>query len=82
MGGVQFITDLLSINAMLVQQTVDRLHQLRLPGTAKAFLEQNRKLDYAELSFEERFSLLVEQEWLRRQNRYLKKEVSVAAHNI
>lgn len=67
---------------MLVQQTVDRLHQLRLPGMAEAFLEQTRKLDYAELSFEERFSLLVEQEWLRRQNRYLSRLLKQARFRL
>lgn len=56
---------------MLTHKTVDRLHQMRLWGMAEAFVAQLQKPDYQELSFEERFGLLVDQEWTHRQNRRL-----------
>lgn len=56
---------------MLTQRTVDRLHQMRLLGMSEAFVAQLQKPDYQELSFEERFGLLVDQEWTHRQNRRL-----------
>ena len=56
---------------MLAQQTIERLHQLRLTGMAQAFDAQLHDTGYHALSFEERFGLLVEQEWLHRQNKRL-----------
>ncbi len=56
---------------MLTQQTIDRLHQMRLSGMAEAFLVQLQNPDYQGLSFEERFGLLVDHEWTYRQNRRL-----------
>ena len=56
---------------MLAQQTIERLHQLRLTGMAQAFGAQLHDTSYHNLSFEERFGLLVEQEWLYRQNKRL-----------
>lgn len=56
---------------MLTQRTVDQLHQMRLVGMAEAFLRQTQRPDLHDLTFEERFGLLVEQEWTYRQNRRL-----------
>ncbi|MDR7462970.1 MAG: IS21-like element helper ATPase IstB [Armatimonadota bacterium] len=61
---------------MLTQKTLDRLHQMRLWGMAEAFAAQLQKPDYQRLSFEERFGLLVDQEWASRQNRRLARLLS------
>jgi hypothetical protein len=59
---------------MLNQPTVNKLEALRLHGMAEAFRAQAdpaQRDGLAPLSFEERFALLVDQEWTWRQNRAL-----------
>lgn len=56
---------------MLNQQTIDRLHQMRLTGIAEAFTNQMQKNDFHDYTFEERLGLLVEYEWTLRQNKRL-----------
>jgi len=56
---------------VLAQQTIERLLSLRLTGMAEAFSAQLQDTGYHDLSFEDRFGLLVEQEWLHRQNKRL-----------
>jgi len=56
---------------MLTQQTLDKLHQMRLKGMAGAYTAQAQQPDLQSLSFDERFGLLVDQEWTHRQNRRL-----------
>lgn len=58
---------------MLVNQTVESLHRMRLTGMAEAFLAQSQDPSYRELSFEERFGLLVDQESTYREDRRLKR---------
>ena len=54
---------------MLRQPTLDLLHELRLSGMAQAFEEQTAMPDIAELSFEDRLSLLLEREKTEREQR-------------
>lgn len=56
---------------MLNHQTMDKLLALRLEGMAQALEEQRRQPDISQLDFEERFALLVERQWLWRENRAL-----------
>lgn len=63
---------------MLHQQTIEKLHQLRLPGMAQALEEQSRQPDIASLSFEERLGMLVDAECLRRENRALARRLKNA----
>jgi DNA replication protein DnaC len=56
---------------MLNHQTMDKLIALRLEGMAQALEEQRRQADISQLDFEERFGLLVERQWLWRENRAL-----------
>jgi len=56
---------------MLTQPTLDKLRRMRLVGMAEAFAAQMRLSDYQGLSFEERFGILVDQEWTYRQDRRL-----------
>ncbi len=60
---------------MLNQQTIEKLHSMRLHGMADAFRAQPQQSDLTELSFEERFALLVDQQWNWRQNRALSRRL-------
>jgi len=51
---------------MLAHPTLDKLYALRLCGMARAWEEQMRMTDLRELSFEERFGLLVDREMTER----------------
>jgi hypothetical protein len=63
---------------MLNQQTIEKLHALRLQGMAEAFRAQAEQTGITELSFEERFALLVDQQWTWRQNRALERRLAKA----
>src|ERR1019366_4396983 len=63
---------------MLNQQTLEKLHGLRLHGMAEAFRAQSEQTGITELSFEERFALLVDQQWNWRQNRALEHRLRQA----
>jgi DNA replication protein DnaC len=56
---------------MLNHQTMEKLAALRLEGMTQALEEQRRQPDISQLDFEERFGLLVERQWLWRENRAL-----------
>ena len=56
---------------MLYTQTLDKLSALRLEGMAQALEEQRRQSDIAQLDFEARLALLVERQWLWKENRAL-----------
>jgi DNA replication protein DnaC len=56
---------------MLMEQTLHTLKALRLPGMATAFEEQQANAAMASLSFDDRFSLLVDREQTWRENRRL-----------
>ena len=63
---------------MLHQHTLDKLHALRLTGMAAAFEQQLAQPAAQELSFEERFALLLDQEILYRDNRRLSRLLKAA----
>jgi DNA replication protein DnaC len=63
---------------MLNQQTIEKLHALRLQGMAEAFRAQPQQAGITDLSFEERFALLVDQQWNWRQNRALARRLAKA----
>lgn len=52
---------------MMVQQTLEKLHDLRLKTMAGEYEVQKGRGDMGDLSFDDRFGLLVDREWLRRQ---------------
>ena len=56
---------------MLTEPTLDKLKALRLEAMATSYLEQQQTPDRAELSFDERFGLLVDAEYLTRENKRL-----------
>ena len=53
---------------MLTEPTLDKLKTLTLFGMADAYIEQNAKPSTATMGFDDRFGLLVDAEWLHRQN--------------
>ena len=56
---------------MLFQPTIEKLHDLRLLGMAKALEEQAHSIDYDALPFEDRLALLVDRETTQRDNHRL-----------
>jgi len=60
---------------MLNEQTVEQLSSMRLSGMLEAFKEQMTSTRYGKLSFEERFSMMVEKEWELREERALKRRL-------
>ena len=54
---------------MLLTQTLEKLRLLRLEGMAQALEEQRGQTDISQLDFESRFGLLVERQWLWKENR-------------
>jgi DNA replication protein DnaC len=64
---------------MLNEPTLEKLQSLRFDGMAAAWSEQQQKHgDLASLSFDERFGLLVDAEWLHRQNKRLGRYLAEA----
>jgi len=63
---------------MLAQQTIERLYEMRMAGMAEAFQEQAGRKDVIDLSFEERFALVIDKEWQRRQERRLTRRLKQA----
>lgn len=56
---------------MTTDNTLTKLNEMRMSAMAETFREQLRNPEYQELSFEDRFGLLVDIEWSRRQNNKL-----------
>ncbi len=61
-----------------VQQTMNRLYELRLSGMAEAYTNQLQQPKLHELSFDDRFALIVEQESAGRESKKLKRLISNA----
>jgi DNA replication protein DnaC len=60
---------------MLNQQTIEKLYTMRMRGMADAFTQQQEDPQATQLSFEERFALLVDRQWNWRQNRALERRL-------
>ena len=58
---------------MLTETTVNKLYEMRLTAMAKAFREQLTDQNSSKMSFEDRFGILVDQEWTSRKNNHLKR---------
>lgn len=56
---------------MLTEPTLEKLQAMRLAAMAQGYVEQQSKPDMRELAFDERFGLLVDAEYLARENRRL-----------
>jgi DNA replication protein DnaC len=67
---------------MLSNNTVSKLQEMKLGVMAKAFQEQLEMNDRTDLSFEERFGLMVDAEWTSRKNNRMKTLIRRANYAI
>lgn len=67
---------------MLIEQTLDKLRIMRLSAMVEAYLEQQKNTKISELSFDEKFSIIVEAEHLARDNRKLQRLLNEARLRI
>src|SRR5215472_721661 len=63
---------------MLNQPTIEKLQAMKLHGMADAFREQIELADASQLSFEERFGLLVDRQWTWKEGRALTRRLQLA----
>ena len=63
---------------MLTENTVTKLQEMKLTAMARAFKEQLTEPNINGLAFEDRFGLLVDQEWTSRKNNHLKRLIKQA----
>lgn len=61
-----------------MQAMIDQLQQMKLAGLLEAWREQQALPTYHDLSFDERLALMVEREYIRRQNLKLKRRLRQA----
>jgi len=58
---------------MLNEQTFDKLYLMKLLGMAEGFKEQLQQPSSHDLSFDERFGMLVDRQWIWKENKRLKQ---------
>lgn len=63
---------------MLNEPTLEKLRAMRLDGMAASWLEQQKDTAATKLAFDERFAMLVDAEWLHRENRRLTRALKEA----
>lgn len=63
---------------MLTETTVNKLQEMKLSVMAKAFRAQLTDPNLQGMSFEDRFGLIVDQEWTSRKNNHLKRLIEQA----
>ena len=63
---------------MLYEPTLQKMQAMKLNGMAEALEEQRKSADTATLSFEDRLALLVERQWLWKENRALSARLKFA----
>ena len=59
-------------------QTIEQLHHMRLHTMATAFKEESERPNNTDLTFDDRFGMLVEREWLFRENRRVDSRLKAA----
>lgn len=62
----------------MINQTMEKLYQMRLDTMAIAFKEQMEQPSSGSLSFEERLAMIVDREWTFRENRKLARRLQAA----
>ena len=63
---------------MLIENTISKLQEMKMATMAKAFREQLTDTNITSLPFEDRFGLIVDQEWTSRKNNHLKRLIKQA----
>ena len=67
---------------MLNEQTLDKLHILKLSGMAEAFKEQLQQPSLHSVSFEERFGMMVDRQWTWKEDCRMKRLLKEAKLKI
>jgi DNA replication protein DnaC len=67
---------------MLREPTMEKLQAMRLGVMAAAWSEQQRSADVIALSFDERFAMIVDAEWMARENKRLDRALKEAKLRI
>jgi DNA replication protein DnaC len=63
---------------MLLEPTINKLQAMKLTGMVEALEEQRRTAEMASWSFEDRLAMLVERQWLWKENRTMKTRLKFA----
>jgi DNA replication protein DnaC len=63
---------------MINEQTIHKLYNMKLHGMTEAYEEQRASSSITQLSFEERFAMLVERQWIWKENRSLATRLAYA----
>jgi len=63
---------------MLTQQTLDKLYDMKLTAMAEAFAQQLAQPDLGELSFEDRFAMIVDRQWTFKEDRRMNRLLTTA----
>ena len=63
---------------MMNEPTLEKLRAMRLEGMAASWLEQQKDTAATKLAFDERFGMLVDAEWLHRENKRLGRALKEA----
>ncbi|WP_438314238.1 IS21-like element helper ATPase IstB [Sporosarcina sp. FA9] len=63
---------------MMNEQTLTKLHEMKLSGMAEAYKEQSGNKDFQKMDFEDRLSLLVDLEFSRRRSNKLQRLIHSA----
>jgi DNA replication protein DnaC len=67
---------------MLIEQTCEKLYAMNLNGMAAAFKEHLEQPNINDLTFDERFALLVDRQWTWKEDRRMKRLISNARLKI
>jgi DNA replication protein DnaC len=67
---------------MLREPTMEKLHAMRLGAMGAAWIEQQKSADTVALSFDERFAMLVDAEWMMRENKRVGRALKEAKLRI
>ena len=67
---------------MLTENTVSKLHEMKLSVMAQSFREQTSNHELTGLSFEDRFSLIVDAEWASRKSNRLNRLIRSAEYAL
>jgi len=58
---------------MLIEQTIEKLYAMKLNGMVDALKDQIQQASSHDLSFEDRFALLVDRQWIWKEDRRMKR---------
>lgn len=67
---------------MLNQQTIEHLSEMKLKGMVTSYSQQLDNPNIMEMTFEERFALIVDNEWIIRKNRHLQRLLKSAHFRV